>query len=134
MASEVSGLSDRESSSTGGGRAMITMIALGTMFQLAMVLSGHYVALIKNNVFALGGMFISLVFAALYARASARSKPGAAAGGALVGGLCALIGIAVSCAMGDVEPFILVAGTGGSAVAGAIGGLVAFVVADAKRV
>ncbi len=49
---------------------------------------------------------------------------GALGGGALAGGLCAIIGIAVSAALGDVPPMILVMGTAASAVTGLIGGAV----------
>lgn len=45
-----------------------------------------------------------------------------AVGGLIAGGLCALIGICVSFALGDVTALILVMGTLSSAVAGAIGG------------
>lgn len=109
------------------GGAMIQMIVLGTIVQIAMVVSGHYVAFVKNHVFALGGMGISLLFGGLYARTAAETKGAAAAGGALVGGACALIGIAVSFMMGDVPAEVMIFGTLGSAVTGAVGGLLFFV-------
>jgi len=98
-----------------------------------MVVTGHYNEFIKTNVFAIGGMTISLVFGALYARSAARSKGGAMLGGLVVGGAGALLGIAVSFLLGDVPAAVLAFGTAGSAVAGLIGGIVLYSIAGAKR-
>jgi hypothetical protein len=105
--------------------AFTNALIVGTILQLAMVLSGHWVEFIKLNVFAIGGMLISAVAGVLYARASREPRGASAVKGTVVGGLCALIGIAVSFALGDVPANILVFGTLGSAVAGAIGGAIA---------
>jgi hypothetical protein len=89
---------------------------------MAMVLAGHYVDFIKDYVFAPLGMFISYVAATqLHARPASRAS--AALAGAVVGGVCALVGIAVSYGMGDVPPEVLWLGTGASTVTGALGGL-----------
>ncbi|MEO8578597.1 MAG: hypothetical protein ABI469_00020 [Gemmatimonadales bacterium] len=98
---------------------------VGTLLQLAMVLSGHWIEFIKVNVFAIGGMLISAIAGVLYARAARLNRKQSAVQGALVGGLCALIGIAVSFALGDVPASILALGTLSSAVTGAIGGAIA---------
>lgn len=95
---------------------------IGTILQLAMVLSGHWVAFIRLNVFAVGGMVISLIAGGIYARRAGVPRLAAARGGAIAGGLCALIGIAVSYLLGDVTASILAIGTASSAVTGAIGG------------
>ncbi|MEP6550186.1 MAG: hypothetical protein ABJB95_03335 [Gemmatimonadales bacterium] len=100
-------------------------VIVGTLLQLAMVISGHWVEFIKLNVFAIGGMLISAIAGVLYARAARVDRKGSALHGALVGGLCALIGIAVSFALGDVPASILALGTLSSAVTGAIGGAIA---------
>ncbi|HKQ46484.1 MAG TPA: hypothetical protein VJZ71_00260 [Phycisphaerae bacterium] len=107
--------------------------AIGTVFQVAMVVAGHYNEFVKNNVFAIGGMTISLVIGALYARAAARSKSGAALGGLMVGGACALFGIAVSVLLRDVPVAVLGFGTAGSALAGTIGGWVIYLLQGAKK-
>jgi hypothetical protein len=99
------------------------LTALGTLFQLAMVLGGHYSEFIRNHLFAAVGMAISLVFGAMFGRSAATTRKEAALGGAMVGGLCALLGIAVSVALGDTLPAVLGFGTAGSAVAGLLGGL-----------
>ena len=114
-------------------RELAKWIAWGTVFQVAMVAAGHYNESIKNNVFAMGGMTISLVFGALYARSAARSKGGAALGGLAVGGACALLGIAVSVLLRDVPAAVLGIGTAGSAVVGLIGGLVQYMITRARK-
>jgi hypothetical protein len=90
-----------------------------------MVLSGHWVEFIKLNVFAVGGMLISALAGVIYARSARVDRKKSAVQGAIVGGLCALIGIVVSFILGDVPAGILVLGTLSSAVTGAIGGAIA---------
>lgn len=108
----------------GNSTSLVQATAIGTVVQIGMVVAGHYVPAIANG-FAIGGVAISLAAGALYAWwASAQARGQAALGGAIAGGLCALIGIAVSLALGDVTAIILLFGTLSSAVTGAIGGLI----------
>jgi hypothetical protein len=102
---------------------MIAWIVVGTVLQLAMVLAGHWSAGVAQ-LFAPLGMAISLVVGLLWARRQARGRGHAAGGGAVVGGVCAFIGIIVSLALGDVAALVLAFGTVSSAVTGALGGLV----------
>lgn len=95
---------------------------------MAMVIGGHFVPAVAN-LFAVVGILISLVAGLLYARAARGGWADSLLGGAVAGALCALIGIAMSWAMGDVEAIILVLGTLSSAVGGAIGGAVGKVLA-----
>ena len=104
--------------------SLIIATVIGLALQLAMVLIGHYVPAIREKGFAVGGMFFSLVAGLLYARMAQTGWGGALGGGALAGGLCAILGIAVSTALGDVPPMILAMGTAASAVTGLIGGAV----------
>lgn len=105
-------------------RALVVASVLGTVLQLAMVIAGHSNPSIAA-LFAVGGMGISLIAGLLYALFAKGGRASSlAAGGAIAGGVCALIGIAVSCALGDVVPLILLVGTASSAVTGAIGGLI----------
>ena len=92
--------------------------------QLAMVIAGHYVPFIKNNVFAVGGLLISLAAGWLYAKAATGGWSRSMIGGLIVGGACALLGIGVSVMLRDVPAGVLVFGTIGSAVAGLIGGAI----------
>ncbi len=99
---------------------MATLI--GTALQVAMVVAGHYVPYIALHVFIFGGMGISLIAGFLYARGADGYASGVL-GGAIAGGVCALIGIAVSVLLGDTPAIILAFGTISSAVTGLIGGL-----------
>lgn len=105
-------------------KALIIATDIGLVLQLIMVIAGHYDAAIAAW-FAIGGMLISLVAGVIYVRRARNGWSDSLIGGALAGGICAFIGIAVSCALGDVAAMILVFGTIGSAVAGLIGGAVA---------
>lgn len=114
---------------------MIRWLVVGTMLQTAMVLVGHWVATVAQ-VFGLLGVGISLAVGLLWARQGAEDLLRGTLGGGVVGGGCALVGIAISWALGDVEAIILAFGTGASAVAGGIGGRTGAVVGgpDADRV
>ena len=102
-------------------RALLISTAIGTVLQTAMVVAGHSNKSIAK-LFAVGGMSLSLVAGLIYA-ALARGPTGSAIlGGVIAGGLCALIGIAVSFALKDVPASLLALGTASSAVTGAIGG------------
>jgi len=105
-------------------QTLIKATLIGLALQLIMVVGGHYVVPIKEN-FAIVGTLISLIAGAIYVRTTRGSWGDSLIGGAVAGGICALIGIAVSCALGDVDAGVLLYGTLGSAVAGLIGGAVA---------
>lgn len=102
--------------------ALRNAIIVGTAVQLIMVVCGHWVAFIRLNVFATGGVVISALVGSMYARDAQVTRAKAAAGGAIAGGVCALLGITVSLALGDVPPLILIVGTLSSAIGGAVGG------------
>ncbi len=104
-------------------KSLWTATIIGTVLQLAMVIAGHYEPFIANKVFMFGGMGISALAGLLCGR-GAVGYGGAALAGAVAGGVCALIGIAVSVLLGDTHAMILAFGTLSSAVTGAIGGLI----------
>lgn len=99
----------------------VTLIA--TVFQVAMVVTGHWVEAVAEQ-FGILGTFISLVAGAAFAFTAGVAPGTGFLGGALAGGGCALVGIALSVALGDVTLMILVLGTLVSAVAGGVGGAV----------
>jgi hypothetical protein len=105
--------------------ALRTAIIVGTLLQLAMVLAGHWIESIRLHGFAIGGMLISLIAGVLFARLARVARGPSALNGAIAGGTCGVLGIAVSVALGDTAPLILVVGTLGSAVTGALGGAIA---------
>lgn len=105
-------------------RAVAVATVIGTVLQTAMVVAGHTNTSIAA-MFAVGGMGLSLVAGVLYAKYAGPSSMGdSIKGGAIAGGLCALIGICISFVLGDVTASIIALGTLSSAVTGALGGWV----------
>ncbi len=104
------------------GRGLVRATLIGTVLQLAMVVAGHYDARVAS-LFAALGMFLSAVAGYLAGRWSAGlGKAGAAVSGLAAGAACAFVGILESYYLGDVTASVVVFGTAGSGVAGAIGG------------
>jgi len=106
-----------------GRDALILATTIGLILQFVMVVGGHYSAPVKAS-FAVGGMLFSLVAGLLYVRLAPGGWAGACLGGAIAGGLCAIIAIAVSVSLKDVPAQILWLGTSASAVTGVIGGAI----------
>jgi hypothetical protein len=105
--------------------ALIVATVGGLVLQLAMVVGGHYSPAVAA-LFAVGGMGFSLIAGLLYVW-FAVVKGGWSVdlqGGAVAGGVCALLGIAASVVLGDVPPSLLLLGTVSSVVTGAIGGAI----------
>lgn len=103
-------------------RALLIATTIGTVLQAAMVISGHTNKSIAN-LFAVGGMSLSLIAGVIYAVLATGGTTGSdVVGGIVAGGLCALIGIAISYFLKDVPASLLALGTLSSAVTGAIGG------------
>lgn len=125
-----------DAAATGGRKPWAGMavkwIMIGTVLQVAMVITGHYVVSVAN-VFGILGTLIALVVGLLYAMDARISWGNAALGGALCGGLSALLGIVVSWLLGDVLASILLLGTVSGLVAGGIGGLIGHGVAGRRR-
>jgi len=91
---------------------------------LIMTVAGHYVAFVRDDVFAIGGMLISLVAGFIYVRIARGDWRDSLIGGAASGALGSLLAIAVSVILGDVPPSILLIGTTASLVTGLIGGAI----------
>ena len=104
------------------GRGLFRATLIGTVLQLAMVVAGHYDPTIAN-LFAVMGMFLSLVAGFLAGRWSAGLvKAGAAVSGLVAGAVCAFVGILESFYLGDVPAWVIAFGSVSSGVTGAIGG------------
>jgi hypothetical protein len=104
--------------------ALLAATGIGIILQVIMVVAGHYSPAVKN-LFAIGGMGFSLVAGFLYVWfAIAGTWPSDLQRGAIAGGICALLGIAVSSVLGDVPASLLLLGTVSSVVTGAIGGAI----------
>ncbi len=103
--------------------ALLRATFVGTVIQVAMVVIGRFVPWVALHVFMFGGMMISATVGYLYAQDVAKGYGRGALGGAIAGGVCALLGIAVSVILGDTQPNILALGTAISTLTGAVGGV-----------
>jgi hypothetical protein len=102
--------------------ALIKATIAGLVLQLAMVLAGHQWPAIKG-LFVVGGTGFSLIAGLIFmALARGSAWPVALGGGAIAGGVCGLIGIAVSAVLKDVPPALLITGTLSSVATGVLGG------------
>jgi hypothetical protein len=101
--------------------ALVSSIVLGTLLQLAMVIAGHYVAFVRDDVFALGGMAISLIAGLYFGWRAGGDWGERLLGGGIAGGVCAILGIAISVLLKDTAPAILAIGTISSIVTGSVG-------------
>ena len=105
-------------------RALLIASLVGTLMQVAMVVVGHSSPAVAQ-LFAVGGMGLSLLAGFLYARlARPATKGSAAVGGGVAGAICAFAGILVSYQLRDVPASLLALGTLSSAFTGAIGGVI----------
>jgi hypothetical protein len=104
--------------------SLVVATAAGLILQLAMVIAGHYLPPIRDKGFAIGGMLISLLAGLLYVRLTHGGWFDACIGGAIAGGVCAILAIAVSVWLKDVPNQILLIGTAASAVTGLLGGAI----------
>jgi len=112
--------------------ALTKATTIGLLLQVAMVFAGHANLFPKQLGFAIGGMSLSLLAGLLYAVFAKQTIGLDLAGGAVAGGLCALLGIAVSVLLKDVPAMLLGMGTLSSVVTGAIGGAVGYLFTRGK--
>ena len=105
--------------------AFIIAASLGLIAQLAMIVAGHYVPVIKDKGFMVGGLLISFLAGLLYAKLALNlGWPSAILDGGLAGGGCAAIAIGASVLLKDTPASILLLGTLSSVVTGLIGGVI----------
>jgi hypothetical protein len=103
---------------------MVKSAVIGTILQLVMVVVGHFVPQVAN-VFPIAGTGIGGLAGLLNGMWSRNAGLGSAAvGGAVAGGAGGAIGTLVSSLMGDVPMSTLGIGTGSTAAAGLLGGLI----------
>lgn len=96
---------------------------VGLVLQIAMYALGHFSDWVAINVFGFGGMMISAISGYLFAMDMGRGYFPSATGGAIAGGICGLIGIVMSVALGDTRQSYIATGATISVFIGAIGGL-----------
>jgi hypothetical protein len=114
-------------------RALQRAILVGTLFQVVAVVIAHFSQWIETHALLFGGMMISATMGYLYAQEVARGYVKGACGGAVAGGLCAIIGIAPSVLLGDMTLKMLGIRTLISVLTGAVGGIYGQMAADWNR-
>jgi hypothetical protein len=114
-------------------RALQRAILVGTLFQVVAVVIAHFSLWIETHALLFGGMMISATIGYLYAQEVARGYVRGACGGAVAGGLCAVIGIAPSVLLGDMTLKMLGVRTLISVLTGAVGGIYGQMAADWNR-
>ena len=114
-------------------RALERAILVGTLFQVVAVVIAHFSLWIETHALLFGGMMISATMGYLYAQEVARGYVKGACGGAVAGGLCAIVGMAPSVLLGDMTPKMLGVRTLISILTGAVGGIYGQMAADWNR-
>ena len=114
-------------------RALQRAILVGTLFQVIAVLIAHFSLWIETHALLFGGMMISATMGYLYAQEVARGYVKGACGGAMAGGVCAVIGIAPSVLLGDMTLKMLMVRALISVLTGAVGGIYGQMAADWNR-
>jgi hypothetical protein len=111
-------------------RALQRAILVGTFLQIVFVLLAHFSAWIETHALLFAGMMTSATVGYLYAQEVAKGYIRGAYGGAIAGGLCAFIGIAVSFLLGDMTGWMLLIRDLISVLTGAVGGVYGQMAAD----
>jgi hypothetical protein len=112
--------------------ALRRAILVGTPLQMLTMVLGHFGGLLVSYEigFLFAGMMISATVGYLYALDASKGYARGAYGGAIAGGVCALIGIAVSVLLGDMAPKVLMLRTLICVLTGAVGGIYGQMAAD----
>jgi hypothetical protein len=115
--------------STDAGNPRLRAAIVGTILQVLMVVSGHFSPAIAG-LFPIVGTGLGGIAGALAGLwGTDRGAARAAGEGLLAGGSGALIGTIISHLLGDVPTSIIAIGTGASAGAGALGGVLGRMIA-----
>jgi hypothetical protein len=114
-------------------RVFIRAASVGIVLQIALMVAAHVLLLIEPQGFLLGGMTISAVAGYLYAMDTGKGYFTSATMAAIIGGISALIGLAVSIALQDAPTRVVPLFTTICVVTGAVGGLFGQMSANMKR-
>ena len=115
-------------------KALLRAFIVGTILQIVLVLLCHVSHWIMAHAFMFAGMMISATAAYLYAMDTGKGYfPGSTAG-AIIGGACALIGLAISVMLGDTEQVVIPFGTAVCVLTGAVGGIFGQMAANLRAI
>jgi hypothetical protein len=104
-------------------RVFIRAAIVGIVLQVVLMLGAHFSVFIAEQGFLLGGMTICAVAGYLYAMDTGRGYFTSATIAAVIGAICALVGVGVSAALRDAPLHIIPMFTTICVATGAIGGL-----------
>jgi len=98
-----------------------------------LVVSGHFSHWVEIHAFQFGGMMIAAIAGYLYGMHSARGWGASAFAGAIAGGTCGIIGIAVAVVLQELPMLALIVGTLICVLTGAVGGLFGQMAANMRK-
>ncbi len=98
-----------------------------------MVVIGRFVPWVEMHVFMFGGMMIAAIAGYLYGMDSGKGYPASLLGGAIGGGTCGIIGIAVAIMLREAAMIVLVVGTLICILTGTVGGVFGQMAANMKK-
>ncbi|HEY4125569.1 MAG TPA: hypothetical protein VGM36_13205 [Rhizomicrobium sp.] len=106
---------------------------VGIVMEVVLVVAGHYVPWVELHVFQFGGMMIAAIAGYLYGMDSAKGWGASSLGGAISGGTCGIIGIAVAVVLQEMPMIGLIVGTLICILTGTVGGLFGQMAANMKK-
>ncbi len=106
---------------------------VGIVMEVVLVVTGHFVPWVEVHVFQFGGMMIAAIAGYLYGMHSAKGWGASSFAGAISGGTCGIIGIAVAVVLKEMPTIGLIVGTIICILTGAIGGLFGQMAANMKK-
>jgi hypothetical protein len=110
--------------------ALQRAILVGTLLQIIFVLIAHFNLWIATHALLFAGMMTAATVGYLYAQEVAKGYARGAYGGAIAGGLCAFVGVALSALLGDMTGGMLLTRELISILTGAVGGIYGQMAAD----
>ncbi len=106
---------------------------VGIVLEVALVVTSYFVPWVEVHVFQFGGMMIAAIAGYLYGMHSAKGWGASALAGAISGGTCGIIGLAVAVVLKEVPTLALIVGTLICILTGAVGGLFGQMAANMKK-
>lgn len=103
------------------------------MLEVVLVVAGHFSQWVELHVFQFGGMMIAAIAGYLYGMHSAKGWGASAFAGAIAGGTCGIIGIAVAVVLQELPMLALIVGTLICVLTGAVGGLFGQMAANMRK-
>ena len=104
-------------------KILLRAAIVGIVLQLALAAVAHFFAHIARHYFLFGGMMIAATAGYLFGMGSGKGYFSGATGGAIIGGLCGLIGAGAVALMRDAAQTVIPFFTTICVVTGALGGL-----------